>query len=188
MYRPRLLAPFISGGHIVGITGRALPGDDGPKWITASTSTICLDGLEDVQAGDTVIWCENRTDRLLIRQERPDVRPVASGGLSWRPEWLQEMKRRQPRHILIWLDNDLAGCPSSDTYITMRAQWEQAMRQRVKAGKIPRVPPFQEPRGPQLANELLALGLKVSCYQWPRGTPAKYDVGSALMSEIRRAA
>jgi hypothetical protein len=40
-----------------------------------------------------------------------------------------------------------------------------------------------EPKGPAIANELLAAGVRASVYRWPHGTPAKMDLGAALMQE-----
>lgn len=44
-----------------------------------------------------------------------------------------------------------------------------------------------EPHGPQIANDLLQAGVRASVYRWPAGTPAKADLGWALMSEQRAA-
>lgn len=180
----RLLYPLIEGGRIVGIAGRAyLPEDSGPKWLTGSTSTLILHGLETIEPGNTVIWVENRVDRLLVLEERPDVRCIASGGLTWRPEWLDALAARRPRHVLVWFDNDVSGCPSAAEYIRGKAAWLARMRAQVKAGKIKQVPPFQEPRGPVIANELLKRGIKASVYRWANGTPEHQDIGSVIVQE-----
>jgi len=181
---PRLLYPLVQSGRIVGIAGRAfLPEDTGPKWLTGSCSTLILHGLETLNAGDTVIWVENRVDRLLVLEEQSDVAVLASGGLTWRPEWLDAIAAQRPRHVLIWLDNDTSGCPNEQTYTRGRAAWLARMRAQVAAGKIPCVPPFQEPRGPIIANELLARGVRASVYRWPVGTPEHMDVGSIICQE-----
>jgi hypothetical protein len=188
---PRLLYPLVEGGRIVGIAGRAfLPGDTGPKWLTGSTSTLILHGLETISPGDTVIWVENRVDRLLVLEERSDVRCLASGGLTWRPEWLDAIAARRPRHVLMMLDNDLAGCPNYQTYVRGKAAWLARMRAQVKAGKIKQIPPFQEPRGPVIANALLERGVKASVYKWANGTPEHQDIGSVIVQDRqqRRAA
>lgn len=176
---PRLLYPLIEGGRIVGIAGRAyLPEDTGPKWLTGSCSTLILHGLDTIEPGDTVIWVENRVDRLLVLEERPDVRCLASGGLTWRPEWLEAIAARRPRAVLIWFDNDVSGCPSAAEYIRGKAAWLARMQAQVKAGKIKQVPPFQEPRGLVIANALLERGVKASVYQWANGTPEHQDIGT----------
>jgi hypothetical protein len=181
---PRLLYPLVEGGRIVGIAGRAyLPEDGGPKWLTGSTSTLILHGLDTIEPGDAVIWVENRVDRLLVLEERPDVRCIASGGLTWRPEWLDAIAARRPRAVLMMLDNDLAGCPNQQTYIRGKAAWLARMQAQVKAGKIKQVPPFQEPRGPVIANALLERGVKASVYRWANNTPEHQDIGSVIVQE-----
>ena len=181
---PRLLYPLVEGGRIAGIAGRAfLPADTGPKWLTGSCSTLILHGLDTIEPGDMVIWVENRVDRLLVLEERPDARCIASGGLTWRPEWLDAIAARKPRAALVWFDNDVSGCPSSAEYIRGKAAWLAKMRSQVKAGKIAQIPPFQEPRGPVIANELLKRGVKASVYRWANGTPEHQDIGSVIVQE-----
>lgn len=184
---PRLLYPLVEDGRIVGIAGRAyLPEDTGPKWLTGSCSTLILHGLDTIEPGNTVIWVENRVDRLLVLEERPDVRCLASGGLTWRPEWLDAIAARRPRHVLMMLDNDLAGCPNEQTYIKGKAAWLAKMQSQVKAGKIKQIPPFQEPRGPVIANELLKRRVHASVYQWANDTPEHQDIGSVIVQERRQ--
>lgn len=181
---PRLLYPLVQGGRIVGIAGRAfLPEDQGPKWLTGSCSTLILHGLEGLRQGAMVIWVENRVDRLLVLEERPDVACIASGGLVWRPDWLDQIAARRPKNVLLWLDNDTSGCPNHQTYVRGRASWFARMQEQVRAGKIPRVPPFQEPRGPVIANALLERGVQASIYKWANGTPEHMDVGSVIIQE-----
>lgn len=180
----RLLYPLIENGCMVGIAGRAyLTEDQGPKWLTGSTSTLILHGLDTIRPGDTVIWVENRVDRLLVLEEQPDVRVLASGGLTWRPEWLDAIAARRPRHVLIWFDNDVSGCPNERTYIRGKAAWLAKMQAAVKAGKIKQVPPFQEPRGPIVANELLARRVQASVYRWPNSAAEHQDIGSEIVRE-----
>ena len=185
---PRLLYPLVEAGRIVGMAGRAFLHDDqGAKWITGSCSRIILHGMESLRSGATVIWVENRVDRLLVLEERPDVAVLASGGLTWRAEWLDAIAAARPRHVLIWLDNDTAGCPNLQTYARGRAAWLAKMQAQVKAGKIKQVPPFQEPRGPVIANELLARRVPATVYRWPAGTPEHCDVGTVICQERQAA-
>jgi hypothetical protein len=60
----------------------------------------------------------------------------------------------------------------SETYRALLTEW------RTLHPDAPRVP---EPNGPKIANQLLAAGVKAHVYEWPKGTPPKADIGSALM-------
>lgn len=174
----RLILPIFADGQVVGLRGRAIdPRDDGPKWLTASFSRSTLVGLESVQRGAAVVWCENLIDRLFAAQTEPSAVYVASGGGSWRADWLRDLAARRPRSVLVWFDNDLAGCPNAQT---ARA----AAARRAAEGK----PAMPEPRGPKLANDLLALGQHATVYRWPNGTPEHADLGAALMAYYERRA
>lgn len=186
----RLILPVFSAGKLVALHGRAfLPGDEDAKWLTAGGSRKdVLYGAESLQAGCTVIVCENLVDSLLARQRRPDVVAVASGGVSWSEAFTQQLVAARPRHVLVWLDNDLAGAPNPATYARLRAAWLREMEARLAEGKIAAIPTPPEPQGPPIANDLLAAGVKASVYQWPNGTPARADLGWALMQDERKAA
>lgn len=184
---PRLLAPLTEGGRMVGIAGRAyLPADDGPKWLTASYSTLVLHGLDEVQPGDVVIWVENRVDRLLVEENEPGVKALASGGLTWQPAWLDALAARRPRHVLVWFDHDLSGNGSTYHERELLAIWRKKTDER--RHNNPRLmqmpyPQAPQPRGPLLANELLERGVRATLYTWPRGSAFGADVGSALIAE-----
>jgi hypothetical protein len=60
-----------------------------------------------------------------------------------------------------------------ETYALLRAQW---LRER--PGTTP-----PEPKGPQIANALLAAGVRASVYRWPPGSPPKADLGTVLLQE-----
>jgi hypothetical protein len=186
--RPRLLYPLVEGGCMVGIAGRALPGDDGPKWITASYSRLILHGLEDVRPGDDLIWVENRVDRLLVQEE--GGKALASGGLSWQPAWLDILADRRPHGVLLWFDHDLAGNGSPYHHAEMLARWRRSIEERrrdnpqLAARPFPREP---EPRGPKLAAELHARRIHAQLYQWPRGSAFGADVGSLIVAERQQA-
>jgi hypothetical protein len=77
----------------------------------------------------------------------------------------------QPAAVIVWLDNDLAGWPNEPTYARLRAAW---LRER---GVEP-----PAPRGPQIGQALLDAGVRrVRGPHWPLSTPAKADLGWALM-------
>lgn len=176
----RLILPVFAHGELVALHGRAfLPGDEDAKWLTSGGSRKdVLYGADDLRPGCTVVVCENLVDSLLARQRRPDVVVVASGGVSWSEAFTQQLVAARPKHVLVWLDNDLAGAPNEPTYHALRAAW---LRER--PGTTP-----PEPKGPQIANDLLAAGIKASVYQWPAGTPPKMDLGAVLMQDERKAA
>lgn len=169
----RLILPVFDGERLVALHGRAfLPGDTDAKWLTAGGSRKdVLYGAQGLRPGATVIICENFVDSLFAQQTEPGIVAVAGGGVSWQEAWTQQLAASRPRHVLVWLDNDLAGCPNPETYQLLRAQW-----QRERPGTTP-----PEPKGPQIANALLSTGVRASVYRWPNGTPPKADLGSVLM-------
>lgn len=171
----RLILPVFDGGRLVALHGRAYLSDDtDAKWLTAGGSRKdVLYGAERLTPGADVIICENMVDSLLAMDAQPGVVAVAGGGVSWRDEWTQQIAASRPARVLVWLDNDLVGCPNATTYATLAHQWQQA-----RPGL-----PLPEPRGPRLANDLLAAGVRARVYTWPRGTPPKADLGYALMQQ-----
>ena len=179
---PRLIVPVFDGTSLVALHGRAYRrGDTDAKWLTAGGSRKdVLYQAHRLRPGATVIIAENLVDCLLAQQEDPRIVAVASGGVSWRDAWTQQIAASRPRHVLIWLDNDLAGCANPTTARALLAEWRAAMAERVQAGTLPRIPAEPEPAGPRIANDLLAAGIKASIYQWPAYAPAKADLGWAL--------
>lgn len=170
----RLILPIFDGGHVVAFHGRAyVEGDTEAKWLTAGGgSKQVLFNADRLQPGATVAIVENFIDAILAMQTYPDVTAVAGGGVGWRDEWTAQIVASRPRHVLILLDNDLAGFPNAETYAVLSAQW-----QRERPGK-----PLPEPRGPKIARALLAAGVRsVRGPNWPRGTPPKHDIGADLM-------
>jgi hypothetical protein len=121
---------------------------------------------------------ENYVDAILAWQVEPACCYIPLGGLSWQPEWTQQIAQARPRGTLIWLDNDGVGCPNEETYRLWRAEWLE--KARARGADMARVKP-PEPRGPQIANELLGAGVRASVYRWPAGTPMRADIGSELM-------
>jgi hypothetical protein len=188
----RLIVPLRQDNRIVGFRGRAyLPHDDGPKWLTASSSELVLMGLDQVQPGSTVVWCENLVDRLLAAEREPKAVYLASGGLTWHDAWLDDLARRRPAHVLIWFDHDLSGNSSPVHHDTWIAAWRDEMQRRRDTNPRLAERPFPappQPRGPKLANELLARGVRASVYRWPAFTPRGADLGWALLQEYAYAA
>ena len=77
----------------------------------------------------------------------------------------------RPGRVVVWLDHDLAGNGSRYHYAELIALW------RAKNPAAQHVP---EPRGPRIANDLLAAGVRASVYAWPKHTPLKADIGWLL--------
>jgi hypothetical protein len=182
---PRLMIPIVRGDEMLGIRGRAHHRlDDGAKWISATGTQTWLCGLENVRAGDEVIWCESLADRLLGLQQAPKYQFVASGGLTWQAEWLQQLAAARPRYVLVWFDHDLSGNGSPYYADEWRAQWTADVLGRRKNANMP-MPSPPTPRGPRLVRELQALGITASLYDWPATAAHKSDMGDVLMADMR---
>lgn len=179
---PRLIVPVFENGVCVALHGRAyLPQDTDAKWLTAGGSRKdVLYNAHSLTLGCAVVICENMVDCLLAQQLEPSVVAVAGGGVAWNTAWTEQLASVQPRKIVVWLDNDLAGCPNASTAKTLMQTWRAEMQQRVDAKTIPTMPSPPRPRGPQIAAALIEAGLPVTTYQWPDGTPAKADLGWAI--------
>jgi len=171
----RLIVPVFDGGRCVALHGRAyLPEDTDAKWLSAGgSSKQVLFNAGALTPGATVVIVENFVDAILAMQVEPSIVAVCGGGVSWQDAWTQQIAASLPRQVLVWLDNDAAGGPNAETWRAFCAAWKQQHPDRE--------PPA--PRGPQIANDLLAAGVRARCYAWPCGTPAKQDIGAALMRE-----
>lgn len=178
IYR-RLILPVYQAGRVVAFHGRAyLPGDNDAKWLSAGgSSKQVLFGADLLRVGAMVIIVENFVDAILAMQAAPGVVAVAGGGASWQSEWTVQIAASKPARVLVWLDHDLAGNGSRYHHGELLAAWKAAH---------PAARHEPQPRGPQIANDLLAAGVRASLYEWPRGTPPKADVGWALMQESTR--
>lgn len=185
----RLLIPIVRAGVMIGIRGRAYqPLDDGPKWISATGTETWLMGLEHVQRGREVIWCESLADALLGRQLFPDVTFIASGGLTWRDEWLDYLADARPRHVLIWFDNDISGNGNVHHEQEWEERWRvEQVRRRAADPRLARQPiqRLPAPRGPHLAAELRKRKVRVDLYDWPADAEEHMDMGQVLMEHMR---
>lgn len=185
---PRLIVPVFWRGTCVGFRGRAFrAGDDSSKWLTAAGMTPYLYNADLITPGCDLIICENQIDAVLAMQETPGIVAVCSthGAGTWLPEWTALIAAISPRRVIVWLDNDLAGQPNQETEQALVAVWRIKMQAKVKAGEI-RAMPQAHPHanGPRIVQDLRRAGVKSLLYQWPVGTPAKHDLGAALMSKI----
>jgi len=130
-------------------------------------------------------------DRLLAAEHEPEAVYLASGGLTWCDAWLDDLARRRPAHVLIWFDHDLSGNSSPTHHDAWIAAWRKEMQRRRDANPRLAERPFPappQPRGPKLANELLARGVCASVYRWPASAPRGADLGWALLQEYAYAA
>lgn len=170
----RLIVPVFAEGRIVAFHGRAFQADDtDAKWLTAGgSSKQVLFNADLLRPGATVVVCENFVDAILAMQAASEIVAVAGGGASWQDAWTEQLAQSRPKQVLIWLDNDLVGCPNQETYQRLLAEWRAAHPQATHT---------PEPNGPKIANQLLQAGIKASVYQWAKGTPPKADIGAALM-------
>ena len=174
----RLIVPVFSQGRLVAFHGRAYQvGDTDAKWLTSGgSSKQVLFNADSLRPGATVVIVENFVDAVLVMQAEPGIVAVAGGGASWNDLWTAQIAESRPRHVLVLLDNDLAGWPNAATYRALRGAWEK---------EHPGLAP-PEPRGPKIATALARAGVRtVRGPNWPSSTPPKWDVGSDL---ARRAA
>lgn len=169
----RLIYPIFGNDRIVAFRGRST-GCDCPKWLSAAGSQLALFGRENLQSGAKVIICENPVDCMLVMQYKPNIAAIAgtSGAATWREEWTRLLVDSKPAQVIVWLDNDLAGQANRETYDLLCTLWHQEH-------PVGRRAPL--PNGPKIANTLLAFGLPVQLYRWPKGTPVKHDIGSVIM-------
>lgn len=182
----RLIVPLWGSGQIVGFYGRAYSEDDhGPKWLGASgTDKRHLFLVGALQPGCALVIVENYVDAILAAQAEPSAVYAAVGGATWRAEWTAQIAAARPARVLVWLDHDLAGNGSRHHHAELLAIWQQGVAERratnpaLAARPWPKAP---EPRGPKIANDLLAAGVRASVYEWPKGTPLKADLGYLLM-------
>lgn len=186
-YITRLIVPVLGDGRVVGIAARAIEAtDDAPKWLTPGSKQY-LQGAGQVRRGSRVVVVENYFDRIALAVARPDVVPVATGGLFWRPEWTAHLKAQRPSEVLIWFDHDLSGNGSAHHADRWLAEWQAQIDARWIAerrfGIVKPKPP--EPFGPRLANDLAAAGLPVRVFAWPCEAKHKADVGDVLANTWR---
>ena len=184
----RLIVPLWGAGQIVGFYGRAFdPNDHGPKWLGASgtdKSHLFLTGT--LAPGCTLVIVENYVDAILAAQVEPSAVYAAVGGASWREAWTAQVAQARPARVVAWLDHDLAGNGSRYHAAELLAAWRTSIAERRAANPALAQRPWPqppEPRGPKIANDLLAAGVRASVYAWPKHTPLKAAIGWLLSEE-----
>ena len=171
----RLVYPAFDNGEIVAFRGRSFEcGNRCAKWLQSAGSQVVLWGAELLTRGQFVIVCESPVDAMLAMQMHPEVVAVAStgGAGTWKEAWTKRLQDADPQHVVVWFDNDLAGCPTWETFLQLEKEWKA---KHPKARKLPRA------NGPWVANLLLKAKLPAALYKWPKGTPAKMDLSAAYM-------
>lgn len=169
--QPWLTVPLWEAGKLVGLRGRNL-GSAGPKWISATGSTYTLWGVDYVRRNAVTWLCENYVDAAWLMQEHPEWCAVAIGGATtWQPQWAQMLKERQPKTVIVALDNDLPGQAIGTLRDKLSAEWTAE-----------RHTPPPEAQGPRIANALNAAGVKAMLFEWPEVAPVKAGIDWLLLS------
>lgn len=184
----RLIVPVFANGVCVAFHGRAFdPDDTGAKWLCASGSDKKVLFLtRPIQPGDTLVIVENYVDAILASEAAPDAVYAALGGATWQEQWTQQIVASRPARALVWLDHDLAGNGSRYHEAELLVLWRQGVEARRAANPDLAARPFPkppEPRGPKIANDLNAAGVRTNLHVWKRGTPLKRDLGAELLRE-----
>lgn len=166
----RLLYPVRRAGRVVGLRGRRITCGC-PIWLSARGSETTLWGADMLGVGNDVVCCENPVDAMLVMQTNHPTRAVATtaGAAAWRDEWTGMLVAARPRQVLVWYDNDLAGCPNGETWVSERTAYV------AKHGHEPGVP-----AGRRLWAKLVEAHLPAELYAWPSGTHVHADVGEVL--------
>lgn len=166
----RLVYPVRRGGQVVGLRGRAVACGC-PIWLSARRSETSLWGIDLLRPGCEIVCVENPVDAALAMQTNPDCVAVATtaGAAAWRDQWTAALVAAKPRQVLIWYDNDLAGCPNAETWASERQAYV------LKNGREPAIP-----AGRRLWHLLLDAKLPASLHEWPPLTPVHADAGDEM--------
>lgn len=184
----RLIYPVLWDGEIIAFRGRQMACQcAGDTWLNMSGSAPALYGIDMAPPGSILILCENPVDAMLVHEYQHDYYGAATtgGAGTWRDDWTARLVALQPRQVVVWYDNDLAGSPNAETLAAEVAAWRAKMLSALDAGKIkslPSTPPT--PHGPRVAAQLRAAGLRVCCGAWPPGTPVGWDIGKQIAQEV----
>ena len=122
---------------------------------------------------------ENPVDAILVSQATPFVAVATLGVTIWQEEWTRAILESKPELVVVVYDNDIAGNNGSAEEVR---HWRQSMIQKMRDNPKVKInldnPPM--PNGVRLVNQLLEAKIPARLYQWPAGTPRKFDVGSLL--------
>lgn len=174
----RLIVPVFSvTGQLVALHGRTPADYTGPlkKWRMATGSTGLAWGLDHLRKHQVLWICENRVDAMILRQWHPEWDTLGVGGARrLNKDETDAIAAVRPRRIVVIYDNDLAGQATGHLYERLQREHLEKMRKaNPHSEPIPR-----KPAGPQVANDLLMLGLNAVCFVWPPSAPEKADIMS----------
>lgn len=169
----RLIYPARENGKIAGIYGRRLTCHCPQKILMSRGSRKTLYGIDDLIPCIPTVVVENPVDAALIEQQCNTwdwcVQAVAVGSAGiWRDEWSLKLLRFKVAHVMIWLDNDLAGCARGEMRERLLEEWR---RDHPKA----KLPPVMH--GPRTARRIFSVGVETSLFPWPAEAPPKCDPG-----------
>jgi ribosomal protein L37E len=167
----RLIVPLYSGAMFVGLRGRALDCNCGAKWLAPGGTDVSLYPLYNEQAltpGCVVVVCENPVDALMVTERTPYIGVATYSVSYWQDAWTETLRKARPELVVIAYDNDLPGQGGGIRRAEMVREWLRTHK------AVPK------PAGPKLANTLIKAGLPAVLYDWPAGTPNKFDIGSLL--------
>lgn len=168
-----LVVPLFERSELVGLRGRNT-GTEGPKWISATGSRYTLWNIGNARPGHQLWIMENYIDAIMLMERYPEWDAVAIGGAStWQEGWIDKVRAARPSHVVVALDNDLAGQATGAMYDKLAAEWKL---------ERPGVP-VPSPNGPKIANMLRAAHVPATLYRWPAEAPAKADIGWKLMQQ-----
>lgn len=188
----RLIYPVFQDGAIVAFRGRQMACQcEGDKWLNMAGSVPALYGIDEVPLGAVLVLCENPVDAMLVHEYQHDCYGCATTGGAgvWRPEWTARLAALHLRQVVVWYDNDLAGCPNSETLVSEVAAWRAKMQTALDQGKIKTIPSEPPtPHGPRVARQLWQANIKVSIGAWPAGTPVNWDIGKQIALELGQVA
>lgn len=175
----RMILPIYQEGKLVDLRGRAYEtADEYPKWLGAKGSHAALDGWDDLEQarGKVVVLVEAPLSRRLIMQEEPNWVAVAGtcGAGTWRSIWTEALVRARPLGVLIWLDNDLAGCPNQEAYRDGLIRHLQKSPEK----------PVPVPNGKKRLLEFQQAGLSCQIYPWAKGSTYGADPSDVVMKNV----
>ena len=180
----RLTYPVYQDKKIIALRGRAIDCDC-PKWLSSAGSKAALFTTEQLYPGCDIIICENPIDAILAAQYTNwHIVGAAStsGAGTFRDEWVDRIANIEPASIIVWLDNDGAGCANKEAYVKYKQEFIETFRKKFPDRQIPQIP---TPNGIKIASMLRAKGAPVKVYQWPVGTPYKYDIGQLIIDRMK---
>lgn len=184
----RLMVPLFSGTTLFGLRSRRV-NCDCPKWLgIGGTKKFLYNGgclVEDAEKskerhlGDSVFSVkphdilyivENPIDSILLYAKHK-LKSVATLGVTiWMDSWTESIVQSGVSKVVVWYDNDAAGCPTKKVF------QEEKQRRLEKMG----TDVMAAPRGYVLVKLLREAGINAYSYPWKDTDPYHADVGMYL--------